>query len=144
MNVVYQQSAISLVGVPYIMVNYTYHIDDSSGIVLQIIPFTRYVLSKFSGLGPVYYPGIATSLSKPTLPREYTATPQPNPTANRFTIPGVGREGVLSLINASGQVVRQESFVPGAEVDISALPKGLYLFRLVSEGAVTQGKVVRE
>ena len=81
------------------------------------------------------------------IPSEMTkvvAQPLPNPTANRFTIPGVGREGVLSLVNSSGQVVRQESFVPGSEVDISSLPKGLYLFRLVSEGAVTQGKVVRE
>ncbi len=73
-----------------------------------------------------------------------TATPQPNPTATRFAIKDAEKEGVLSLINTSGQVIKQENFVPGTEVDISALPKGLYMFRLVIEGAVMQGKVVRE
>ena len=67
----------------------------------------------------------------------------PNPATNYFKISSAN-PGVITLFNAAGQNVLQQSVQPSEYVDISGLPQGLYMYRFVTSKAVSSGKVVRE
>jgi hypothetical protein len=68
----------------------------------------------------------------------------PNPTTGRITVtppnhfaPPVN----ITVTNVYGQIVLQQPFSPGASVDLSATPPGLYIIRLESATGqdITQG-----
>ena len=67
----------------------------------------------------------------------------PNPATNYFKISSAN-PGIITLFNAAGQNVLQQSVQPSEQVSISGLPQGLYMYRFVTSKGVSSGKVVRE
>ena len=67
----------------------------------------------------------------------------PNPATTYFKISSAN-PGIITLFNAAGQNVLQQSVQPSEHVTISGLPQGLYMYRFVTSKGVSSGKVVRE
>jgi hypothetical protein len=76
----------------------------------------------------------------------------PNPVIDgqaRLVVDVPGKEGVLSVYNAAGQVVLQQSFsgldgLGSRNLDVSGLQKGMYVMRLNGTGFNAVGKLVIE
>ena len=71
-------------------------------------------------------------------------TVYPNPASTHITIE-TSSQGQVSIINLQGQeLMSQQITQPKTEIDISSLPSGVYLVKLVGEKGVQVGKLVIE
>jgi hypothetical protein len=71
----------------------------------------------------------------------------PNPTSNTITIdnPGIVRLAVIEITNIQGQLVKSLATTGNkTNIDVSALPEGVYLVKLVSEKGVEVRKFLKE
>jgi hypothetical protein len=71
----------------------------------------------------------------------------PNPAKNKITISSSAIIGVtqLSIFNVSGEKVMERKLTDNeTQIDISALPRGVYFVRLQNEKMVEVGKMVKE
>ncbi|MDX5444079.1 MAG: T9SS type A sorting domain-containing protein [Hymenobacteraceae bacterium] len=85
--------------------------------------------------------GVADALS------ESVVAVYPNPASNTISInlPEHVQEAELLLFNSSGQqVLTRKLIATKAEADISHLPPGLYLYRIIAGKHVKTGKLVKE
>jgi len=68
----------------------------------------------------------------------------PNPASHNLTIETV-EKGVLSVYNLNGTLLlQQEIMKPNATIDVSNLPNGLYVLKVVREKEVEVGKFIKE
>jgi hypothetical protein len=65
----------------------------------------------------------------------------PSPTTGRFTLSGVSHDALVVVFSVQGQQVLN---LKGNTVDLSNQSKGVYLIKVISEGNVWNGKVVKE
>lgn len=69
----------------------------------------------------------------------------PNPTAQRLRIEGLSAPTELRLLTPGGQLLRRVRHAPdGTELDLSALPAGLYLLQVNRETGPVTYRVVKE
>jgi N-acetylneuraminic acid mutarotase len=71
----------------------------------------------------------------------------PNPSNNKITIssPAITGNTLLSIFNVSGKKVIEKQLTDNeTQIDISALPRGVYFVRLQNENMVEIGKIVKE
>lgn len=64
----------------------------------------------------------------------------PNPTTGRFQFV---RGGQLRLVNPQGQILLEQSYLPGQTLDISHLPPGVYLYSLLGPEGKGHGRIVK-
>jgi hypothetical protein len=70
----------------------------------------------------------------------------PNPSTDKITIetPGATQKSNLVIMNIEGQQILSRQITgPRTQIDISALPNGVYFVRLTSDSEVEEGKVVK-
>ena len=65
----------------------------------------------------------------------------PNPATSTVTYEGI-LGGQLYLLNASGSIVKNMKVSSHEEIDISDLPKGVYLFKIQNESSTTVQKLL--
>jgi hypothetical protein len=71
----------------------------------------------------------------------------PNPSSKSITIelPGPAPEFPISIFNFSGmEVITQQASGSSTDLDISTLPAGIYIVRVVDESSVLVGKFVKQ
>ncbi|PLW92913.1 MAG: hypothetical protein C0592_08365 [Marinilabiliales bacterium] len=69
----------------------------------------------------------------------------PNPTSGMVQITGIQEAATLSLYNAIGDMVLQQSVSPGdCIIDLSANDKGVYLIRIMSDAYIKTLQIIRE
>jgi hypothetical protein len=68
----------------------------------------------------------------------------PHPSSGRITL-DTNDIGYLSLCNLNGQsLLQQEITGPITTIDVSALPGGVYILKLIGENGVQVGKVIKK
>lgn len=70
----------------------------------------------------------------------------PNPSSGLFTLslPDIFSEGALSILNLNGrELMKQPISGPTAQVDISYLPRGLYTVKVLADGMIQVGKIIK-
>jgi len=68
----------------------------------------------------------------------------PNPAVNELTVETF-EKGILSVFNLNGELLLQLKITESTtKIDITTLPKGLYLLKLVGEKDVRTGKFIKE
>ena len=68
----------------------------------------------------------------------------PNPSSTNITI-GSTIKGSLSIINSSGQIILQQELAePTITIDVSPLPDGVYLIRVMGEKKALVGKIIKK
>jgi hypothetical protein len=68
----------------------------------------------------------------------------PNPTSTTITIETITK-GHLSILNLSGQrLLHQEISEPTTTIDVSTLPCGVFVVKLVGENVVQVGKFIKQ
>ena len=67
----------------------------------------------------------------------------PNPVVNGFNINGLTEQGVLTLTNMNGSVLFSKPVTDNDYISISALPKGIYLAKIVSKSFTLEQKIVK-
>lgn len=65
----------------------------------------------------------------------------PNPAADYFVISGISGEGNLALLNVSGQVILQQSFISQQPINL-AVPAGIYFAKISIDGKVLVKKLI--
>jgi len=71
-------------------------------------------------------------------------TVYPNPASANITIESTIK-GSLCILNSSGQVILQQELAePTITIDVSSLPGGIYLIRVMGEKKVLVGKIIKE
>ncbi|CAN5521677.1 hypothetical protein BH10BAC1_BH10BAC1_13540 [soil metagenome] len=86
-------------------------------------------------------PCTTAGITKP-FTKENSLTVYPNPSIGKFTVEA---EGDLSVFNVLGKIIHTQHIEAAAkEVDLTALPSGIYYFQLISEGKILTKKLVKE
>jgi hypothetical protein len=68
----------------------------------------------------------------------------PNPASANITIESTIK-GSLSILNSSGQIILQQELAePTITIDVSHLPGGVYLIRVMGEKKMLVGKIIKE
>jgi len=68
----------------------------------------------------------------------------PNPSSGKITIE-TPIEGIINILNTSGQAILQKLITePNTTIDVSGLPSGVYVVKLVGEKGVQVGKVIKQ
>ena len=68
----------------------------------------------------------------------------PNPTSNTITI-GTPSTGIITIHNPSGQQLLQQKITESTTtLDVTALPSGLYLVKVVGDKGVSMGKFIKQ
>ena len=102
----------------------------------------NFYLARITGVGVPYNP--ANPLSTHHTPLYTQITPYPNPCASTLRFAGQSQQANLVLYGMEGKLHIQKQVQPKQAVDVSMLPKGLYLYRLTSQGTAWSGRVVKE
>jgi len=68
----------------------------------------------------------------------------PNPIKESFQITGFSGKALLKLIDINGKVLLTKHVTENERIILSTLPKGLYLFRLITSDNVTESKLIKE
>lgn len=69
----------------------------------------------------------------------------PNPTRGTVEITGLENDGILTVFNYTGRMIRQEALAaPGAQLDLSGMPAGMYLLHIATANGVATSRVVKE
>ncbi len=70
----------------------------------------------------------------------------PNPVQNQISLAqgALQADSQISISDMSGKVIRKKQQVSAATIDVSALPKGIYILTVYSEGHQTQHKFIKE
>jgi len=70
----------------------------------------------------------------------------PNPTSGKLTvITGTAGHSVISIYNLQGQILlQQQAQQAKTDIDLSEIPKGVYIFRLYSKSGAEAGKIIKE
>jgi hypothetical protein len=90
-----------------------------------------------------YYYHTAIGINDLTVPKK-SLTVYPNPAFTNITIETITK-GCLSILNLSGQqLLQREITEPTTTVDISTLPSGVYIVKLVGKKGVQMGKVIKQ
>ena len=101
-----------------------------------------FYLARISGVGVPYNPAhpVATRPQASQLqPRPY-----PNPATGTLRFSGLTTPAHLALYGIDGKQQLAQSLAPGQALNISLLPKGLYLYRLTTQSKTWQGRLVKE
>lgn len=81
---------------------------------------------------PLTYTGLNTQYSYQSL-----ITVVPNPANEFITVKGVvATEALIQFYDISGRMISEKTYTKNAQINVSELPDGLYLVRVVSENAV--------
>jgi photosystem II stability/assembly factor-like uncharacterized protein len=73
-----------------------------------------------------------------------TLTVYPNPTSNTITIETLAK-GPIFILNLGGQqLLQQEITEPTTAIDVSGLPSGVYVVKVVGEKGVQVGKFIKQ
>lgn len=102
----------------------------------------RLVFTNLSGLADRYRRIAATGIETVPVPTVASLAPWPSPARDvvRLEAPGEGR---LELVDVAGRVVRRHAVPEGrAEMDVSDLPRGLYVMRWLGRDRMAWGTVV--
>jgi hypothetical protein len=68
----------------------------------------------------------------------------PNPSVNKLTIQ-TSLDGQLSISNLNGQeLITRQITEPKTQIDVSALPSGVYFVRLTNDRTVSMGKIIKQ
>jgi hypothetical protein len=140
----FNQGAYTVVG------DRTYFVKDVAGNIWKLV-FTAY---GGSATGDMSFNQEMVSATGVAEQAAHTGTliVAPNPVIDgqaRLVVDVPGKEGVLSVYNAAGQVVLQQSFsgldgLGSRNLDVSGLQKGMYVMRLNGTGFNAVGKLVIE
>jgi len=68
----------------------------------------------------------------------------PNPFISTFQLKGIEGSYTLSLMNVSGKVMLTKQATGNENISVSALPKGLYIFKVISNDRTFTGKIAKE
>jgi hypothetical protein len=71
----------------------------------------------------------------------------PNPSNDKITISSTALTGItqLTIFNVSGEKVKERQLTENeTQIDISALPRGVYFVRLQNEKIVKLGKLIKQ
>ena len=66
----------------------------------------------------------------------------PNPTSAFIKVNGLQGRHDLIIYNTAGKIVARHEVVDGDEMDVSALPQGIYYFKLVQGDTIQSGKLI--
>ncbi len=70
-------------------------------------------------------------------------TISPNPAKNMVTIDGLGKKGIISIVNSNGKSVYSRNIgTPSTQINIAQLPAGLYMVRFSDGETVSFKKLV--
>ena len=67
----------------------------------------------------------------------------PNPFAETFRISGLPGQAVLEVWSSAGQLCLSRVITEDTAIDAGHLPAGLYLYRIVTNGSVQHGRLIR-
>lgn len=86
-----------------------------------------------------------TSINSPPTPKEGELKIYPNPAKDFFTIEAE-ESGIFQLYNQLGQMVLTKVIYKGSysTLDVSGFGRGVYYYTFLSDGEVSNGKVVKE
>lgn len=94
-----------------------------------------------------YQVGLTTSTEDLDVTGQNSLMIYPNPGVSTVYIPelenGVGQSRRLEVIDLSGKVVLQDYTLNAARIDVSALPVGIYVFKLFNGNTVSTAKWVK-
>ena len=94
----------------------------------------------YTNLNYVEFRGLVTGLSYESLNEGYI---YPNPTSGGLSIENVNETAfTLSIVDLSGKLIMTQE-IHGNEIEISDLPKGSYLFKIITEDQIVIKPVVK-
>ena len=119
---------------------------DSSAIGVGVVAYSDstdqdWYVSRISNFGIPYNPALATAAAKPAPAAPH---PYPNPCRQSLGFAGLQGKAELTLHDMQGRPAGQKDLAPGQMADLSALPPGLYHYRLQSAGRSHRGRIVKE
>ena len=86
-----------------------------------------------------------TSTAVNQLEKAASITVFPNPSSDKLTVNSSIVFSKYAIYNASGQLIKREAFLQSNEIDISALPKGLYVLQLIdNERFSIRKKIIKQ
>lgn len=71
----------------------------------------------------------------------------PNPVKDILTVDiqkGQGKKAVFSLSDISGRLVLTKEFSRNTQVDVSELPQGIFLYKIISDQKMSMGKLIKQ
>ncbi|GAB2956695.1 hypothetical protein GCM10027048_23570 [Hymenobacter coalescens] len=93
-------------------------------------------------------PLVVTATAKPLAGSALNVYPNPTPDGQlRLELTGYAKPAQLTVLNALGQVVRQQAVPAGQSkvaVDLTAQPAGVYLLRVSTDGGIDTRRIVRQ
>lgn len=95
----------------------------------------------------VRYIGVKKSKISSVDPAPGISTPgimlYPNPAGNKLTIRGAEKSAVITIFDVSGKIMMTTPLT-GSVIDISILPVGIYMVRLVNQYGIASGKFLKK
>ncbi|MCX6352608.1 MAG: T9SS type A sorting domain-containing protein [Bacteroidetes bacterium] len=90
--------------------------------------------------------GINTGIEQNNFAGSNKISVYPNPTLGEVNIllNAVAKQSSVSIYNTIGQLVIQENLIQQNHINISSLPNGIYLLRVIADGKLYDQKIIKE
>lgn len=68
----------------------------------------------------------------------------PNPTSNAFTLSGIMNNSEMRIMDLNGKLILSKTVNNNEAVSVEALPKGIYIVKVINADGITERKLIKE